>query len=468
MLNDIVEILGASVINVEPPSDEEIIASYADGIWLDRDKMKLNENAFGRLFRDVYHLQYQNGLFYTKDGKMTEEFLSREIWETIADMGIASDVEKITKKLLGAVKLASTVQRMEMDPNIIPYNNGDFHVREWEFHLQEYGPVPYRLTAHLPLEFKKLPFFSKWLKDLFYDEDVPTLQEYLGYCLVPSTKGQKALFLVGEGGTGKSGLGVILEGILGGAMLSVSNTQEFLRDKFKLAELEHKLVLYDDDLGTEALEDSGLYKKLITNGIEITADRKYGQPFKFLPQVKIIACCNQMIMSPNDMTSGFYRRLLPIVCKPLAKDFVPDPRFYDHLREEAPSIAAWAMMGLHRLVRRNWVLSESDRTRKYLELKQSMENPYPAFMDSCFEFDVSYPGLSSVEIHNQYNAWCARNDVKPESGRKLQMWMADNAPRYGIEASHHIWSGDRRVRGYTGLQVKKEEVKSHKIVLTRE
>ena len=466
MQNDITEILGASVVSVDPPTEEEIVASYADGIWLDQDKLKVNENVFGRLFRDVYHLQYQNGLFYTKDGKMTEEFLSKEIWETIADIGIASDVEKTVKKLVGAVKLASTVRHMEMDPNVIPYNNGDFHVREWEFRLQEYGPVPYRLAAYLPLEFKQLPYFSKWLKDLFYDEDVPTLQEYLGYCLVPSTKGQKALFLVGEGGTGKSGLGCILEGILGDAMINVANTQEFLQDKFKLAELEHKLVLYDDDLGTEALEDSGLYKKLITNSIAITADRKYGQPFKFVPQIKIVACCNQMLVSPNDMTSGFYRRLLPIVCKPLAKDFVPDPRFYDHLREEAPSIAAWAMLGLHRLVKNNWVLSESERSQNYLKQKQELENPYPAFMDSCFDFDPSYPGLSSVEIHNLYNAWCVRNDIKPESGRKLQLWLSDNATKYGIRASHNIISGDHPVRGYRGLLVREKQVKSTRIQLT--
>ena len=136
------------------------------------------------------------------------------------------------------------------------------------------------------------------------------LQEYLGYCLVPTTKAQKALFLVGEGGAGKSVIGVILEELLGDALISTQSTQEFLQDKFKLPELEHKLVLYDDDLDSSALSETGLYKKLITNNISITADRKYGQPFKFTPHVKLVSCCNKMLIYLRQH-EWLYRRLCP-------------------------------------------------------------------------------------------------------------------------------------------------------------
>ena len=138
-------------------------------------------------------------------------------------------------------------------------------------------------------------------------------------------------------------------------MLSTSNTQDFLNDKFKLPELENKLVLYDDDLDSKALEGTGFYKKLITNNVKLTVDRKYGQPFSFTPQVKLVCCCNEMLTSTYDQTDGFYRRLLPIRIKPKAQDFKPDLMFYDKIRTEVPNITLWALSGLLMLDRKSVV-----------------------------------------------------------------------------------------------------------------
>ena len=47
---------------------------------------------------------------------------------------------------------------------------------------------------------------TRWLQflnELLYEEDIPALQEYIGYCLLPVTKAQKMLLMVGKGGEGK-------------------------------------------------------------------------------------------------------------------------------------------------------------------------------------------------------------------------------------------------------------------------
>lgn len=455
-MTDLEEYLDVKVIIFNPPTDQEIMESYYPSMWIDKDKKVINENTFAKAFRDVNNLQYNNGLFYTRTGKVTEELISRDIWQSVDDIGIGKDVERLVKRLAGATKLASTVETLKMDDNCIPFANGDFLVDEWEFHGDEYSPVPYRLTAQLQLELQGIPNFEKWLNDLFYPEDIKTLQEYLGYCLVPTTKAQKALFLLGEGGAGKSGIGVVLQAILGDAELNIANTQEFLQDKFKLPELEHKLVLYDDDLDSSALTETGLYKKLITNTLAITADRKYGQPFKFTPQIKLIACCNKMLSSVYDTTSGFYRRLLPIVVKPIAQDFVPDLQFYDKLKAERDGIVQWALIGLRRLIQNKWVLSESNRTKDYMRQKQSIDNPLPDFMENAFEYDKSYSGVPTAEIMRVYEIWCRRNNCTAQRPRTVQQWLADNAERYGIIPSQNINWNDKRVRGYQGLKVAAE------------
>lgn len=457
MATGIEEWLGIEVKECSTLSDDEIMQGYAQDMWYKDKKgiMQIDENVFAEAFTEVNHLRYNNGLFYTRNGKATEELLSRDVWESLRDFGIKRDVERTTKKMIGAVKLASTVPALTVNTNVIPFANGDMYVKEWCFHYDEYGSFPYRLSVPLSLELVDTPNFEKWLGDLFYPEDIPTVQEYLGYCLVPTTRAQKALFLVGEGGAGKSVMGVILESILGDALLSTPNSQEFMQDKFKLPELEHRLALYDDDLSSEALKDTGLYKKLITNTIDLTADRKYGQPFKFKPYVKLVSCCNEMLSSIYDNTNGFYRRLLPILVKPVAADFKPDLQFYDKIRAEREGIVQWALVGLQRLAAQNWILSESVRSQDYLRGKQVLGNHFPDFMDAVFEFgDGKTP---TTEILKVYKAWCKQNAFTPKSDTTLQKWLSDNETKYSIKRSTNIpVSGGKRVRGYTGLSVKKE------------
>lgn len=465
MTNDIKN-LGINVIITSPPSNAEIIESYMPEMWYkdDKGKNRLNENAFAEAFREVNHLQYNNGLFYSRSGKVTEESLLRDVWESIRDIGVKQDVERITKKLMGAVKLASTVDGLYVDENLIPFSNGDFIVDKWEFRGDETSPSPYRLPTPLMLSFESTPNFNKWLNDLFYEDDIKVLQEYLGYCLVPTTKAQKALFLVGEGGAGKSVIGAILEELLGDALISTQSTQEFLQDKFKLPELEHKLVLYDDDLDDSALSGTGLYKKLITNNISITADRKYGQPFKFTPCAKLISCCNKMLTSIYDNTDGFYRRLLPILIKPISDDFKPDLHFYDKIRAESKGILQWALIGLRRLINNNWVLSESDRTKNYLNQHKSIGNHFPEFMESVFTFETERK-ISMTEIMSVYQVWCRQNACDARRPRVLQVWLSDNAEKYNIIKTNSVPRNGKYVRGYERMAVKSKWENQGKISL---
>lgn len=449
--------LGISTELHEPISMEEMLQIYHPHMWLDREKKILNENVFAKFFRDVNNLSYSNGLFYTKDRRANPEMIQHDIWRSISEdeqITIDKDVDKTVKKLFGAVKLASTVESLKANPNVIPFKNGDYIVSEKCLKVGYKSSVPYRFPVELHTEFQKMPTFVKWLNDLFYKEDIIVIQEFLGYCLVPTTKAQKALFLVGEGGTGKSRIGVILEALLGeDAMISISNYKEFISDKFKLAEMEHALVLYDDDLDNSALENTGVYKKLITNELSITAERKFGQPFKMRPATRFISSCNEMLVSAYDNTDGFYRRLLPIIVKPKARDFKPDPNFSDKLRAEAEGIVQWALWGLLSLIDNNWCFHESQRTIDYLNQKRGAGNHIPDFIESCLDIGEGYT-VTSLDLFNVYRLWCRQNAVDAWSQRALSTWMIDNCEKYGMKYSTNVpVENGRRLRGYFGAKV---------------
>jgi len=65
-------------------------------------------------------------------------------------------------------------------------------------------------------------FLTVLVKQLLHEDDIPTLQEYMGYCLIPSNKGQQMLFLVGKGGEGKSRVGLVMRVLLGDNMCNGS------------------------------------------------------------------------------------------------------------------------------------------------------------------------------------------------------------------------------------------------------
>ena len=60
--------------------------------------------------------------------------------------------------------------------------------------------LPVRYNPYAPKPERWLSF----LDELLYPEDIPTLQEFIGYCLIPSNKGQRMMIIKGNGGEGKS------------------------------------------------------------------------------------------------------------------------------------------------------------------------------------------------------------------------------------------------------------------------
>ncbi len=70
-------------------------------------------------------------------------------------------------------------------------------------------PVKYDPKAAQPVH------WLRFLSDLLYPEDIPTVQEFIGYCLIPSNKGQRMMVIKGNGGEGKSQIGVVLSRLFG-------------------------------------------------------------------------------------------------------------------------------------------------------------------------------------------------------------------------------------------------------------
>ena len=84
-----------------------------------------------------------------------------------------------------------------------------------------------------------------------------TLQEFMGYCLIPCTRGQVMLLIKGNGGEGKSRIGVVMHTLFGPNAKNGSIDKEET-SAFARADLQHVLVMVDHGSGFYRFHDPNL------------------------------------------------------------------------------------------------------------------------------------------------------------------------------------------------------------------
>lgn len=211
------------------------------------------------------------GRLFTVDGMVEDEApLKKEIYEQIRYYATTSVARRI-EHIMQAIKLACASEPPEIQTDRIHVRNGtyfaDGHFTPEKEYCMNQLPIAYVPEAPAPTR------WLQFLNELLYEEDIPALQEYIGYCLLPVTKAQKMLLMVGKGGEGKSRIGLILRELFGSSMYTGS-LQKVETNRFARADLEYKLLLVDDDMKTEALPQTNNIKTLVTLEDKIDIERK--------------------------------------------------------------------------------------------------------------------------------------------------------------------------------------------------
>lgn len=158
---------------------------------------------------------------------------------------------------------------------------------------------------------------EKWLRflaELLYPEDVPILQEYLGYCLLPTTKGQKMLMLIGKGGEGKSRIGLVMHSIFRDSM-NTTSIQKVENNRFSRADLKSKLLMVDDDMDMSALPKTNYIKSIVTSECKMDMEHKGIQSYQSHLYVRFLCFGNGALTALHDRSGSFFRRQIVLTTK---------------------------------------------------------------------------------------------------------------------------------------------------------
>ena len=308
-------------------------------------------------------------------------------------------------------------------------------------------PVAYNPSAPSP------ETWLGFLHGLLYEDDIPTLQEYIGYCLIPSNKGQRMMVIKGSGGEGKSQIGTVLSHLFG-CNAKDGSVGKVSENRFAHADLEHIHLLIDDDMRMEALRQTNYVKSLVTAQGRMDLEKKGKRSYQGWMFARLLAFSNGDLQSLYDRSNGFYRRQLILTTRERQPDRVDDPDIAEKMCCELEGIFLWAFEGLQRLVANHFRFTESARSRSNQETIRQDANNALLFMEAGDYIRLTPEGkVGSQELYEIYTVWCRENGFSPLKNRSFSEFLIANQKKYSIEHSNNLTNlVGRRVWGFTGIK----------------
>lgn len=293
----------------------------------------------------------------------------------------------------------------------------DLHKLELMPHDAKYGS-----RVQLPVTFDPDLYSARWrhfLRDVFPEEKIGAQKEYMlqqfaGYCFLRDARYQKAMFLYGTGANGKSTVLDVIQALVGAENTS-SLTLGDLTQRFKSQYLQNKLVNMATETNTRDPLTTEVFKAVV-DGSNITAERKYGEPYQYRPFAKWLVAMNEPPTVP-DKSFGFGRRVLVLS---FGRRFEPHeiiPDMPTKLIEEIDGVFNWALQGLYTILKKKRFIIPDQIEDDTQQLLTTL-NPMLIFMQECCDLSPELH-IPTTEIWPAYTAWCHDGRNRPLGRNKF-------------------------------------------------
>lgn len=347
----------------------------------------------------------------------------------------------VVNEIIQKIKRRTHVYRDQFNNNtdIINVRNGLLNI--WTGKLQEHSP-DFLTTIQLPIMYdpnSKCPAVLKFLGQVLHPQDVFTAMEIIGYLLYRSAIYEKAVMLYGNGDNGKGVFIKLIEAFVGAENCSHIPLQELDNDKFSSSDLYGKLVNTFADLKFQKLTATGTFKTLVS-GDSVRAQKKYGRPFSFRNNAKLIFSSNK-IPDSDDKSYAYFKRWLILAFDRVFHGTSKDTDLINKLTTpgELSGLLNLALIALRQLKKDGGFRDISvEKVRKEYEYNA---NTVKAFLDDKCVIDLTAPDhcIPTVYLYNEYENFCQKKGV-----RALEMNIfGSKLKEYGIEKDRKRSHGDR-------------------------
>lgn len=429
------------------------------------DGQTIDEDVFCKCFLEKREVKCINGLLYDINGLIDEKAVENEIYSQIKYY-CKKDIALRARRILEALKTRCFSPPLDTDTETIHLQNGTLKTNGTFTSEKQFCTC--RLNVQYPAEYKEPKMWLRFLDDLLEPLDILTLQEYLGYCLIPSTKAQKMLMIIGKGGEGKSRIGIVMQHIFGFGGLVSGQIQDFdnsSKSRFARAKLVSRLVFLDDDLDLSGLAKTSFLKQLVTAEIPLEVEDKHKSSIQTWLYSRVLAFGNGAITSLYDKSDGFYRRQIILTTKDKPQGRKDDKYLVEKLATEKDNIFMWCFEGLQRLIANNYEFTISDKAKQNLDESRREGFNILDFMESKYDFCFdSTAECHTKELYWAYESWCSLNGLETLRLRTFANYLKSNSQKYNIEYTEHARNGrGARARGFKGIRYLKEYATTYDI-----
>lgn len=243
------------------------------------------------------------------------------------------------------------------------------------------------------------------------DELIEYVQQIVGLAVVGKVYLEAIIIAYGEGRNGKSTFWNTISRVLGtysGSLSADALTVGCRRNvKPEMAELKGKRLIIASELEEGMRLNTSIIKQLCSTD-EITAEKKYKDPFRFTPSHTLVLYTNHLPrVGAND--AGTWRRLIVIPFDAKIEGSSDIKNYADHLFDAAgPYILSWIIEGSKMVIRKEFHLSPPECVCKAIDSYRENNDWMANFLDDCCEIGPDFNQKSGV-FYQEYRDHCARN-----------------------------------------------------------
>ena len=388
-----------------------IVFNYQDGVYKIVSDQDLNSLVLNSLYEDMLW------------GYRTKKFVADKVQcliSIIPDLVLTNDGGNIFNVKNGLLNLTT----LELSP----------HMPDFVSLIQ--SSVHYDPSAQAPMWKQCL---ESWMEGDESVEKTELLQQFSGYLLSSSMEYAKALFLVGDGGNGKSTFADTIAMVLGDQATSRIDLED-LYSTFGLKGLIGKRLNIIEEVSGNYYQSHKL-KKLIS-GEEVTINMKFKDQFKFRPEAKFLFAVNVM-PRVDDSSNATERRIAVVQFNNNYRNNPNTSLRFDNgiLAQELSGILNWMLDGLKNLRiqgKFSTTIEQQIALKEYREENSSVEG----FVGECIVFQEGKV-CTVRELYEEYKTYCGKDGRKFKGAIAFTKEMKAYAKRYGK------FSYRERVNGHT-------------------
>jgi P4 family phage/plasmid primase-like protien len=174
----------------------------------------------------------------------------------------------------------------------------------------------------------------------------------------------------------------------------------------ELAEVMGKRILIAAELEEGTRLSTSIVKQLCSTD-EISAEKKYRDPFRFRPTHTLVLYTNHL-PRVGAMDTGIWRRLIVIPFDAVITGKSDIKNYADYLVENAgPAILSWIIEGAKKVIDANYRIEPPKVVRDAIRAYREGNDWLAHFLEECCETGVGLEQKAG-EFYQEYRAFCQR------------------------------------------------------------